>query len=119
MTNILFLQSISPGMVRTEFLGRLRKMEDIEESKKQYGDNVRLMFFFVAYCNVLRVVKYHIFLLVKVLEAEDITSSIIYALSTPPRMQVIFLYLYDFIHVVVSFPQQIHDILIRPTQQVH
>ena len=27
----------------------------------------------------------------KVLEAEDVTSAVIYALSTPPRMQVIYL----------------------------
>lgn len=34
---IYFVQSISPGLVRTEFLGRLRKVDDIEESKKSYG----------------------------------------------------------------------------------
>ncbi len=35
---MFFLQSISPGSVRTEFLGRLRKVEDIEQSLKDYGD---------------------------------------------------------------------------------
>ena len=40
-----FLQSISPGHVRTEFMGRFLKADDIKESIKIYDsvlpDNVR------------------------------------------------------------------------------
>ncbi len=36
--NVVIFQSISPGLVRTEFSGRLRKVEDIEQSKKDYSD---------------------------------------------------------------------------------
>ena len=34
------LQSISPGLVRTEFAPRLNKAADIEEGKKQYDEMV-------------------------------------------------------------------------------
>ena len=37
------MQGISPGLVRTEFRGRLLKAEDLEASKKEYDtlcDNV-------------------------------------------------------------------------------
>ena len=38
--HFLLLQSISPGLVRTEFSGRLHKDEDLEESKKtSYEDS--------------------------------------------------------------------------------
>lgn len=32
------LQSISPGLVCTEFVGRLNKVDDMEESKKSFGN---------------------------------------------------------------------------------
>ena len=33
----IFLQSISPGLVRTEFAGRLGKVDDVDP-EKDYGD---------------------------------------------------------------------------------
>ena len=38
-TNIR-VTAISPGIVRTEFAGRLKKVDDIEQSKRDYGDVV-------------------------------------------------------------------------------
>ena len=48
------MQGISPGLVRTEFRGRLLKSEDLEESKKEYDticDNVRrdMLYIYVLY----------------------------------------------------------------------
>lgn len=37
------MQSISPGLVRTEFRGRLYKYEDLEASKKDYGNGVSVV----------------------------------------------------------------------------
>ena len=71
------ITSISPGLVRTEFRPRVMKADDIEEAKKDYDTLVK-----------------------GVLEAEDIASTIIYTLSTPPRMQI-------------------HDIILKPTHQVN
>lgn len=34
----IFLRSISPGLVKTEFLGRLTKNDDKEECMKSYGE---------------------------------------------------------------------------------
>jgi len=62
---------ISPGFVETEFAARYHKSD--EEAARTYAQY-------------------------KVLEADDIASSVIYVLSTPPHMQV-------------------HDILMRPTEQ--
>ena len=70
------ITGISPGTVRTEFSPRSMKANDIEEAKKDYDTVIK-----------------------GVLEAEDIASTIIYALSTPPRMQI-------------------HDLIVRPTHQV-
>lgn len=33
---LVFTQSISPGLTRTEFYGRMNKLEDIEKSKQEY-----------------------------------------------------------------------------------
>jgi NADP-dependent 3-hydroxy acid dehydrogenase YdfG len=66
---------ISPGFVRTEFRGRAQGVEDIEESKKEYDKLVE-----------------------EVLEAEDITSLIVFALSAHPRVDV-------------------NDIIVRPATQ--
>ncbi|XP_065892555.1 dehydrogenase/reductase SDR family member 11-like isoform X3 [Dysidea avara] len=70
------ITGISPGLVATEFGPRLKQKDNpkeaIEEMYGSYGYPVLL--------------------------PEDIANSIIYALSTPPRMQI-------------------HDILMRPTQQ--
>lgn len=64
--------SISPGFVRTEFAARMQKADDVKAVQKGMGD---------------------------VMETEDISSAIVYTLSTPPRMEI-------------------NDILIRPTIQV-
>ena len=34
------VQAISPGFVRTEFHGRMKGMEDMEQAKKDYGPGV-------------------------------------------------------------------------------
>jgi NADP-dependent 3-hydroxy acid dehydrogenase YdfG len=57
---------VSPGMVRTEFRGRLLKAQDMEAAIKDY-DNL---------------------LDGDVLESEDIVDTIIFALSAPPRMEI-------------------------------
>lgn len=74
MNSDVKVTSISPGLVRTEFAGRLGKVDDVDP-QKDYGDAA-------------------------VLEAEDVTSAVVYALSTPPRMQI-------------------HDVLLRPTHQTY
>jgi NADP-dependent 3-hydroxy acid dehydrogenase YdfG len=66
---------ISPGLVRTEFRGRSQKRDDIAESLKEYET-----------------------LTEEPLEAEDISSAIIFALSCHPRVDI-------------------NDIYIRPTTQ--
>ena len=62
----LSLQAISPGLTRTEFYGRAVKAKDVKSESKLYYDQNK-----------------------HVLEAEDVTSAVIYTLSTPPRMQVL------------------------------
>lgn len=34
-------QSISPGLTRTEFYGRMHKLEDIEKSKQEYDKHCK------------------------------------------------------------------------------
>lgn len=65
--------AISPGLVRTEFFARMAKVDhdDMEQAKKDLGET---------------------------LESEDVASAVVYALSTPSRMQI-------------------HDILIRHNQE--
>ena len=88
-----FPQSVSPGLVRTEFLGRASNAKDLEQSKKYYDKicaevhhNYTLLLNFNSklHCTVSVVFTDCI----QVLEAEDIASAILYTLSTPPRMQV-------------------------------
>ncbi|XP_003389223.1 PREDICTED: dehydrogenase/reductase SDR family member 11-like [Amphimedon queenslandica] len=73
------ITAISPGLVRTEFRGRASKAADIEQSKKDYDS--------LVYNG-------------QPLEAVDMASAVLFALSAPPRMEV-------------------NDIYIRPTAQVH
>ncbi|TOF82810.1 short-chain dehydrogenase, partial [Vibrio parahaemolyticus] len=63
--------AISPGVVETEFAGRMNKNE--AEGKKFYKN-------------------------LECLQADDIASSVIHILAAPPHVQI-------------------HDILIRPTEQ--
>ena len=39
--NFFFTQSISPGLTRTEFHGRMFKVEDIEKSKQDYDQRCK------------------------------------------------------------------------------
>ena len=86
-----FPQSISPGLVRTEFLGRASNAKDLEQSKKDY-DKICAEVHHIHSCSALTANSIALCLLclltVQVLEAEDIASAILYTLSTPPRMQV-------------------------------
>ncbi|XP_065892562.1 dehydrogenase/reductase SDR family member 11-like [Dysidea avara] len=70
------ITGISPGQVRTEFLPRYQSKDNPKEAIEETYSSFDF----------------------PVLLPEDIANSIIYALSTPPRMQI-------------------HDILIRPTKQ--
>ena len=90
------MKGISPGFVRTEFRGRAQGVEDIEESKKEYDKLVEV------HCGVLSAVYMssgndsgvccYVVLdsppMQEVLEAEDITSLIVFALSAHPRVDV-------------------------------
>ena len=69
--------------MKTEFHGRLNKRDDIEESKGDY-DSMN------PYGPVSITLQYYsdCFSSLQSLEADDIVSAIIYALSTPPRMEV-------------------------------
>ena len=43
------LQSISPGLVRTEFRGRAKRSDDIEASKKEYDDLLEVLLYYTVY----------------------------------------------------------------------
>ncbi|XP_065892556.1 dehydrogenase/reductase SDR family member 11-like [Dysidea avara] len=70
------ITAVSPALVATEFYPRLLRKDDPKEAIKSVFSSYDF----------------------PVLLPEDIANTIIYALSTPPRMQI-------------------HDILVRPTQQ--
>ena len=78
---------MSPGLVRTQFLPRCNKVDDIEEGKMSYDKMVEgVSVCMYSYRTSLSLTLYLVPL--QPLEAEDIASSILYILSTPPRMQV-------------------------------
>ena len=87
-------QSISPGLVRTEFYGRSRKWDDIEASKvaidrlTSYGTVRMLQLLLKDACMVLHLEYTSILFLFQVLEADDVASAVKFVLSAPPRMEV-------------------------------
>ncbi|KAL5477807.1 hypothetical protein EMCRGX_G024654 [Ephydatia muelleri] len=57
--------SISPGLTRTEFYGRMHKLEDIEKSKQEYDKHCK-----------------------DPLEPEDIAEAVVVVLSAPSRVEI-------------------------------
>lgn len=90
--SVFFLQSISPGVVETEFASRLYSNNADKAAAVYARFKVTLLILFPKnvcnYYKCLLINLIHCFRFLQPLEAIDVTSAVIYALSSPPHVQV-------------------------------
>lgn len=90
--SVFFLQSISPGVVETEFASRLYSNNADKAAAVYARFKVTLLILFPEnvynYYKCLLINLIHCFRFLQPLEAIDVTNAVIYALSSPPHVQV-------------------------------